>query len=157
MNALSLRPTRFLMALAVAAAAVSAMPDVAPGGEIYTGWTSKRAIDGFDAVTYHRDGRPLPGRAEISYRWKDATWLFATEANKAAFIAAPERYAPQYGGHCSWAAAQGYTAKGDPLAWKIVGGRLFLNYDADVHATWQQDIDGNVRKADGNWPRLRGG
>ena len=51
---------------------------------------------------------------------------------------------------------QGYTASGDPLVWNIVGGRLFLNYDKSVQATWSKDIPGNVVKADKNWPSVLG-
>lgn len=69
--------------------------------------------------------------------------------------AEPERFAPAYGVHCAWAAAQGYKAKGDPRHWKIVGGRLFLKDDAHVQKTWQTDIPGFIVSADGNWPRLR--
>jgi magnesium transporter len=55
-------------------------------------------------------------------------------------------------GYCAWAVAQGYTAEIDPEAWKIVGGKLYLNYSKDVQKKWEQDIPGNIEKADQNWP-----
>jgi hypothetical protein len=70
----------------------------------------------------------------------------------AKFKADPEKYAPKYGGYCAWAVAQGYTAEIDPEAWKIVGGKLYLNYSKDVQKKWEQDIPGNIEKADQNWP-----
>jgi hypothetical protein len=48
----------------------------------------------------------------------------------------------------------GYTAKGDPNHWKIVGGKLFLNYDAKVQRDWEQDIPGHITNANRNWPKV---
>ncbi len=45
-----------------------------------------------------------------------------------------------------------YTAKGDPKHWKIVGGKLYLNYDARVQAGWEKDISGHISNAEKNWP-----
>jgi hypothetical protein len=81
------------------------------------------------------------------------TWRFANDKNLEAFKAKPEAYAPQYG-YCAWAVSQGYTAQGDPKAWSIVDGKLYLNYNADVHKTWQKDAPGNIAKADKNWPKV---
>ena len=82
------------------------------------------------------------------------SWRFANAKNLEAFKAKPDAYAPQYGGYCAWAVSQGYTAKGDPKAWSIVGGKLYLNYNADVKKTWETDAPGNIVKADGNWPKV---
>ena len=83
-----------------------------------------------------------------------ATWYFACAENRDRFAADPERYAPQYGGYCAWAVAHGYTAKIDPEAWKIVDGKLYLNYSKDVQADWAEDIPGNISKGDANWPKI---
>jgi len=48
-----------------------------------------------------------------------------------------------------------YTANTDPEAWKIVDGKLYLNYSKRVQRLWEEDVPGNIRKADGNWPGLR--
>lgn len=114
------------------------------------------ALGGHDAVAYFREGQPREGRADLSVRHAGVEWYFASEANRRAFITKPEAYVPQYGGHCSWAVAQGYTAKGDPLAWRIEKGRLYLNYDLAVKAEWEKDIPGNIRKANSHWPKLAG-
>jgi hypothetical protein len=85
----------------------------------------------------------------------DATWYFASAGNRDLFAADPDKYAPQYGGYCAWAVSQGYTAKIDPEAWKIVDGRLYLNYSKDVQAQWSEDIPGNIAQGDANWPKIR--
>ena len=135
------------------AVGVSGLSAVA-GPEIYTGTLSSTAADGFDVVAYFAEGRPVQGSPQHTYRWKGATWRFANAAARDAFAAAPERYAPAYGGHCSWAASQGYRASGDPRQWRIVDGRLFFNYDARVHRTWLTDVPGFIRAADRNWPSV---
>jgi YHS domain-containing protein len=122
--------------------------------EIYTGILSATAVGGYDPVAYFTDGKPTPGKAEFSHTWKGITWRFANAGNRDAFKAKPEAYAPQYGGYCAWAVSQGYTAKGDPNAWSIVDGKLYLNYNADVQKTWQKDASGNITKADRNWPKV---
>ncbi len=112
------------------------------------------AVRGTDVVAYVNEGRPVAGRREFAHGWRGATWRFATAANRDAFAADPERYAPAYGGFCAWAVAQGYTAPIDPRAWRIVEGRLYLNYSAGVQRDWERDIPGNIAKGDANWPRL---
>ena len=42
----------------------------------------------------------------------------------------------------------------DVRAWRIVDGRLFLNYDRSVQRQWEGDVKGNVAKGDANWPGL---
>lgn len=56
------------------------------------------------------------------------------------------------GDYCAYAVSKGATAKGEPLAWTIADGKLYLNYSEDVRSLWRQDIPGNIAKADGNWP-----
>ena len=92
----------------------------------------------------------------MTHKYQGAVWQFSSEANKAKFVANPAKYAPQYGGYCAWAVSQGYTASGDPKQWKIVGGKLYLNYDASVQKRWEKNIPGFIQAADKNWPGIRG-
>jgi YHS domain-containing protein len=112
------------------------------------------AISGTDPVSYFKDGRPIEGKSNITYEWNGATWRFASNENRDLFAAAPEKYAPQYGGYCAWAVSQGYTASTDPEAWSIVDGKLYLNYSKAVRKQWEQDIPGNIKSADKNWPNV---
>ena len=112
------------------------------------------AVDGYDVTAYFLDGKPVKGSEKFAYAWMGATWRFASAEHRDAFAQSPEKYAPQYGGYCSYAVSEGYTAKIDPEAWKIVDGKLYLNYSKSVQATWQKDIPGRVQSADRNWPSL---
>jgi YHS domain-containing protein len=119
---------------------------------VYTGTLSSLAVSGYDPVAYFTDGKPVEGKSDYQYKWKGATWRFANAKNLEAFKADPEAYAPQYGGYCAWAVSQGYTASADPKVWRIVGKKLYLNYNQDVQKTWEQDAAGNISKANANWP-----
>ena len=111
---------------------------------------------GTDVVGYFSDGKVVAGSGDFETTWNGATWRFASAAHRDLFVAAPERYAPQYGGYCAWAVSQGYTADGDPESWKIVDGKLYLNYNREIQQRWEADIPGLVTKADANWPKLLG-
>ncbi|MGF1520781.1 MAG: YHS domain-containing (seleno)protein [Leptolyngbyaceae cyanobacterium] len=110
------------------------------------------AIKGADPVAYFTEDAYVQGSDEFAHEWEGATWYFASAENRDAFANDPEAYAPEYGGYCAWAVSQGNTAPIDPTAWKIVDGKLYLNYNEDVQARWSEDIPGNIAKADENWP-----
>jgi YHS domain-containing protein len=116
-------------------------------------WTGL-AIDGYDPVAYFTEGRPVKGEAKFEHEYGGATYRFASEANRDLFAKDPAKYAPQYGAFCAYAVSKGYTADTDPLAWKIVDGKLYLNYNASAQKAWEKDIPGNIRKGDENWPAL---
>ena len=143
------RRTLIAAALALAPFAVEAKSP-----EIYTGLLSSTALGGYDPVAYFTEGKPVVGSSGIMYQWKGVTWRFASAKTRDLFKARPEAYAPQYGGYCAWAVSQGYTAKGDHNHWKIVDGKLFLNYDAGVQRNWEKDIPGHVTNANRNWPKV---
>ena len=112
------------------------------------------AIKGTDPVSYFVEGRPVKGKSKYAYVWKGAEWRFSSEKNLMLFKGDPQKYAPQFGGYCAWAVSQGYTAGIDPEAWRIVDGKLYLNYSLSVQKKWSQDIEGNIKKAEKNWPEL---
>lgn len=143
-----------VLALAAALGALTLAPEaMAAQAPIYTAPFTDVAVGGYDVVSYYA-GRPVKGAPQFQTSWKGATWQFANAADLAKFKANPAAYAPQYGGYCAWAVAQGRTAKGDPLQWRIVGGKLYLNYDAGIQAKWLTDVPGNISKANANWPAV---
>lgn len=111
-------------------------------------------LRGHDAVAYFTEGKAVPGQRQFEFTWSGATWRFASAANRDAFAKAPERYAPQFGGYCSWAVSRNYTATIDPQAFTIVDDKLYLNYSPDVQTRWRQDREGNIAKGRQNWPAL---
>ena len=146
-----------LVATALAGAGLGASPMAfAEKPAIYHGLFDDLAVGGFDPVAYFSTGKPVAGLKAFEYKYMDATWRFATAENLATFKADSAKYAPQFGGHCAWAAAQGYTAKGDPKFWKIVDGKLYLNYNTDIQKKWEKDVPGLIAKGNSNWPKVLG-
>ena len=135
-------------------ATVIAAPAWAAKPEIYTGRFSNLAADGYDVVAYFELGEPVKGSSEHELTHKGVVWRFASAENLSKFEADPAAYAPQYGGYCAWATAQGYTARGNPKFWRIVDGKLYLNYSAGVQRKWEKDIPGFIAMADANWPGI---
>lgn len=109
------------------------------------------ALKGYDPVAYFVEGKPVEGSDAFATEWKGAKWHFASAQNRELFLSAPEKYAPQYGGYCAWAVGHGYTANGDPNVWKVIDGKLYLNYNQEVKAKWEQDIPSFISKGDENW------
>lgn len=114
----------------------------------------KIGMHGYDAVAYFTEGRPVKGSTRYAAEWMGAKWMFASAEHRDQFQKDPEKFAPQYGGYCAWAVSKGYTANGDPEAWRIVNGKLYLNYNKSVQKKWEQDTAARIKEADLNWPAL---
>ena len=113
------------------------------------------ALHGYDPVTYFEQDRPQPGSETFAYIFMGATWRFVSTENRDKFAQNQDMYIPQFGGYCAKAVSENDTADVDPLAFKIVNGKLYLNYDPKVQELWEQDIPGRIAKAEKNWPGLR--
>jgi YHS domain-containing protein len=113
------------------------------------------AIKGYDPVAYHTLSQPVRGTATFNYEWMGATWLFSSIQHRDLFIQDPERYAPQFGGYCSWAVSRGSLADIDPDAWHIENGRLYLNLNPRINRSFVSNVQENIRRAEVNWPGLR--
>ena len=132
-----------LLTLPVSARAGEDRVFFAPGGA---------ALRGYDVVEYFRSGEARRGTPAHVVMWKGVEWHFTSAANREIFEANPRAYAPQFGGYCAYAVANGYTAATDPHAWHIVDGKLYLVHSARADALWQQDVAGNIAKATQHWP-----
>jgi len=112
------------------------------------------ALKGYDPVAYFRAGGPMKGSPQFTYFWIGANWQFSSGDNRDEFIKQPEKYAPQFGGYCAWAVSNNYTADADPEAWRIIDGKLYVNYNKDVQKKWEQDVLKRIDAASQNWPKL---
>ena len=115
------------------------------------------AIHGYDPVAYFIESAAVPGDRGVTLDHGGATWAFASEENRERFEKDPDRYLPQYGGYCAYAASQGAIADVDPTAWQVHGGKLYLNYDHKVQRLWANRLVQHVEHADSLWPELSSG
>ena len=126
---------------------------------ISTGLTLKGpglAAHGYDVVAYFTTGQPTLGRADFSTVYSNATYRFASQEHLEAFQKEPAKYVPQFGGFCAFGVSVGAKFDGDPSLWRIVDGKLYLNLNREIQKKWQEDIPGNIKKAEGNWQRIAG-
>jgi len=150
-----MKPRTLVVALLMAASPMLILPaPAAAEPPVYTDLFSDVAVQGYDPVAYFKDGQPGKGSKDFTAEYKGAIFRFVSADNRDVFLGDPEKYAPQYGGYCAWAVSQGYHAKGDARFWKIVDGKLYLNYSASVQQKWEDDIPGFIAKADATWPDL---
>lgn len=113
------------------------------------------ALSGNDPVAYFTVKAPVKGQVQLRAKYQDAVYLFSNEENRAAFIAEPSKYAPQYGGYCAYAASLGKKAPSDPTQWTVVDNKLYLNYDARIQKQWLADVPSFIKKADSKWNDIK--
>ncbi len=135
--------------------AVSGQPALA-GPKVFTGIVKGVAVGGYDPVAFFTRKRAVRGSKDFEITHQGVKWRFATAANRDAFLAEPAKYEPQFGGYCAWAVSRNYTAKGDPVAWTVHKGKLYLNYNKSVRASWLKAVDRNIKRGEQNWPGLSG-
>ena len=112
------------------------------------------AVKGYDVVAYFEESKPVKGSKEHQLKWKDAIWYFSSAENLAKFKEEPQRFAPQYGGYCAYAVANGSTAPIDPDAWSIVDNKLYLNFNKSIQKKWEANTTQHINQADQNWPKV---
>lgn len=132
---------------------VSATVSDDTGGPVYTSEDGIIAVSGYDTVSYFvGDGSPVEGSEDHTVIYNGKQYNFASAENAELFAANPTKYAPQYGGHCAWAVSRGDLAPGDPTKYKIVDGKLYLNFNEAVQQTWLLDVPGYIENSEKEWP-----
>ena len=116
--------------------------------------TNDGAIKGYDPVAYFNQSEAVKGKSEFTTKWKEADWYFSSKENLEAFKADPEKYAPQFGGYCAFGVSKGALYKIEPDAWKIVDGKLYLNYNKSIQQKWEANQEDFITKAEANWPKV---
>jgi hypothetical protein len=152
-----------LLALA-ALAMVGTLPSRASSAEAsrrsYNLLGESVGLVGYDPVSYFPEGggRPAKGLISISVEHEGVTYRFATEAHKAAFLKSPAKYAPAFGGWCTWAVAElGKRVDIDPESFVVKNGRLLVFYRdpaLDTRAKFLENPEVLLKKAEANWPAL---
>jgi hypothetical protein len=113
------------------------------------------AIEGFDPVGYFVDASPVIGQQDYEASQAGAVWRFHNEGNRAAFIAHPEIYGPQFGGYDPVDIARGVTVAGNPRFWVISGRRLYLFGREQTRDAFSADATRLLREASQHWPALK--
>ncbi|MFK7895266.1 MAG: YHS domain-containing (seleno)protein [Myxococcota bacterium] len=123
---------------------------------IYRASLNGPALDGYDTVAYFTLGRAVRGTAEFQHEWRDTTWYFMNAEHRALFVSDPEKYAPQFGGYCAYAASRSHLYKGHPEVFTIQDGRLYFNNNESVEQIWISDSKMLIESAKRLFPKLLG-
>jgi YHS domain-containing protein len=115
---------------------------------------SRIALGGYDPVAFFTDSKPVNGSPSITASHQGATYFFGSEEHKKLFTENPDHYAPQFGGYCAYGVGLDKLFPVDIKTWQVRDGKLYLNLNSDVLKKFNADFDGNVAKADKNWPGL---
>ena len=109
------------------------------------------AAGGFDPVSFLGEDGPALGSSSFRYYWKGANWQFVSAENREIFRAAPEAFAPAYGGHGAWAVSVGEFLRGDPRLYQVIDGQVFLFYSEGTMMKWMDNPDYFKQRADREW------
>lgn len=112
------------------------------------------AIHGYDPVSYFVNAQPVRGDESLSAGHDGASYRFSTRKNLREFIKNPKKFAPAYGGWCSYGVRIGKKFDADPNAWVIENGRLFLLLNLGAQKIWDRDRIKNIDIADRLWPKI---
>ena len=112
------------------------------------------AIQGFDPVAFFTDHKPVKGDPRFVVKHDGAIYFFASKEHREMFKADPVKYEPQFGGFCAYGCSRNKLVKIDVDAFQIVDGKLLLQYSKGVRDDFNEDLKGNLARANANWPKL---
>lgn len=120
------------------------------------------ALGGYDVVYLHERGELIRGAPYLEARWHGATWRFASQRSREAFLQEPERYLPRYGGYCalcvSEAGGGGEDAQptpSDPTAYFVYRGHVYLFQNQALKEQFARSPEVFIARADQYWERWR--
>ncbi len=109
------------------------------------------ALEGYDMVYYFKKKNANRGNEIFFYRWEDSNWFFNSSGNENLFKSSPEKYAPQFGGYCSYYASKNIAYPPNPTIWYIYKGKLYLFSNEENKQTVLSDWENYIAKANENW------
>lgn len=115
------------------------------------------ALEGYDPVSYFK-GKPLEGKDEIKFAYRNITYKFISQTNLQAFKINPDKYEPAYGGWCAFAMGEtGEKVKIDPETYKILEGKLYVFYNfwtSNTLTDWNKNEKNLQGMGDRYWKKI---
>jgi YHS domain-containing protein len=136
-----------------ASAQTYSSPNAGPFRTLSEDADAKLMLLGYDAVAYFADNDAVKGDPAIKTEHQGVTYRFASEAHKAEFIAAPDKYMPQFGGFCANGInyAVPWGAGGGPNTWRIYRGKLYVFGGQSSRDQFEMDTELNLNRAHAYW------
>lgn len=110
---------------------------------------------GYDVVSYF-DNKAKKGDKKYTTEYDGVKFKFSSAENLQKFKKSPEKYIPQYGGHCAYAIGEKSRLMScNPKAFEVRDGKLYLFYKSWFNNTlkkWKKNNPEKLKeKADKNW------
>jgi YHS domain-containing protein len=151
-NTMSTFFERWTLASALMLAALLAgCAGTGPNNTTSDGADANLMLKGHDPVAYFTLGKHTLGKADVKTDHDGATYRFMNDENKALFLKEPAKYVPQYGGFCSNGIVYGIPWGGDPDAWKIINGKLYIFGGESSRKYFLMDEKKNLALAERYW------
>jgi YHS domain-containing protein len=128
-------------------------PNDGPWRTSSEGADARLMLEGHDAVAYFTRKAAMRGDPAIKLEHKGVTWRFASEAHKAEFQRAPERFMPQFGGFCSNGInyAVPWGGGGAENTWRIYRGKLYVFGGQSSRDHFEMETERNLELAHRYW------
>ncbi|MBI1767030.1 MAG: YHS domain-containing protein [Bacteroidetes bacterium] len=116
-------------------------------------------IDGYDAIAYFTEGKPVQGQPEFQSRYNGSVYYFTSNEHKNLFDADPKKYEVQFGGFCAYAVSQGHVSPINPNFCYVQKddkgiGRLICQHNQKANDLWNKNANGLLIDAYKNWPAV---
>jgi YHS domain-containing protein len=108
-------------------------------------------LRGNDPVAYFTENRAVKGSPSIKADYDGVTYRFVSDANRAAFLANPKRYEPQYAGYCASGLPYALKAVIGADTFAIVDDKLYLYGSPRSRRGWMIDYRENIEAGDRYW------
>jgi len=108
-------------------------------------------LRGNDPVAYFTEKRPVKGDPSIKAERDGATYRFASQANREAFLKNPARFEPAYAGFCASGAPYALKAAIGADVFFVHDDRLYLFGSDRSRRNWLMDAAENVKVGDRYW------
>ena len=108
-------------------------------------------LRGNDPVAYFTEKRPVKGDPSIKAERDGATYRFASQANREAFLKNPARFEPAYAGFCASGAPYALKAAIGADVFYVHEDRLYLFGSDRSRKNWVMDAAENVKVGDRYW------
>ena len=150
-NAISIAALLIAGALAVPAIAADEFNTV-PG---MTAAGAPLGLHGVDPVAFVDIGNRIDGTAKFTAVHDGVAYYFASQENMNAFKRAPTKYAPAFGGFCTFGVSVAKKFDGDPKYADVNNGKLYVFLNEEIFRMYQKDKTGTIAKAEKNWEKIQ--
>lgn len=109
------------------------------------------ALEGYDVITYFDLAGAKSGVDAYQAIYRGKRYLFSSTENQQKFADDPQRYLPQYDGHCAQSMATEKVVLASPDIYVVDEGKLYMFSNEAARQEWSLEPQNNLVAANKNW------